>query len=218
MTYDYAGPTWSTHTSHASNLYPSATNPLSTPFNTLAALTHYTSPDHGAVPASKLTLGCPLYGRAFGCTDGPGCAFSGHGGDGDGSGNGNGDGIGGGRGGSWEPGVWDYKALPRAGAVEVVDVDEEGVGASWSFDAARRVLVSYDNVEVARAKSGFVREWGLGGVMWWESSGDRSGGGGGGGGGSLIATVCLFVVFFVVFGFVFVSGSDRVVAGNGWTG
>lgn len=183
MSYDYAGPTWSTHTSHASNLYPSPTNPASTPFNTLTAVTHYLSPHHhhhggggggGGIPPRKLVLGMPLYGRAFGHTDGAGCSFRGHGGD-------NNDG---GVSGSWEAGVWDYKALPRPEAVEGVD---EGAGASWCFDEGRRVWVSYDDVGVARVKSAFIGELGLGGGMWWESSGDREVGGEGG--GSLIATV-----------------------------
>lgn len=177
MCYDYAGAAFSTHTSHSSNLYPSPTNPHSTPFSTVAAVKYYTSPSHGAVAPSKLVLGMPLYGRAFGCTNGLGCAFQGHGGEGD-------DGVGG----SWEAGVWDYKALPRAGAVEEVDIDidgGEGVGASWSFDEGKRVLVSFDNVDVACAKSRFIKRWGLGGGMWWESSGDRSVGEE----GSLIATV-----------------------------
>lgn len=43
-------------------------------------------------------------------------------------------------------------------------------------------MVSYDNVGMAKTKAGFVREWGLGGGMWWESSADRSGE------GSLIST------------------------------
>lgn len=143
----------------------------------------------------------PLYGRAFGHTDGLGCAFHGHGGDSDGA-----DGVGG----SWEAGVWDYKALPRPGAAE--EVDEE-VGASWSFDEGRRVLVSYDNVRVAGKKAGFIGECGLGGGMWWESSGDRSGVEG----RSLIATVCLCFSFsrfslFLVFGLWFGLGGWVVVS------
>ena len=97
----------------------------------------------------------PLYGRAFGNTSGPGAPFSGNGGEG-----------------SWEQGVWDYKALPKEGAVERVDME---VGAAWSWDEEKRVVVSYDNAEVVAWKVEFIRERGLGGGMWWESSGDKGG-------------------------------------------
>ena len=97
----------------------------------------------------------PLYGRAFASTAGPGTLSSGAGGEG-----------------SWENGVWDFKVLPQSGAEEYVD---EGVGASWSFDEERRVMVSYDNKAMAKIKVDFVKRHGLGGAMWWESSGDRQG-------------------------------------------
>ena len=74
--------------------------------------------------------------------------------------------------GSFEQGVWDFKVLPRTGAKEVVDRE---VGAGWSFDAQRRTVVSYDNLEVVGLKVEFIRKMGLGGGMFWESSGDRTG-------------------------------------------
>ncbi len=76
--------------------------------------------------------------------------------------------------------MYDYKALPLEGAVERVD---EEAGATYSFDAARRHMVTYDNVAMARRKAAWVRDQGLGGAMWWESSADKSGG------DSLIANV-----------------------------
>ncbi|KAI4175822.1 MAG: hypothetical protein LQ343_001435 [Gyalolechia ehrenbergii] len=158
MAYDYAG-SWDSHAGHQANLYPSHDNPSSTPFSTVKAVEYYTS--HGVQP-SKIVLGMPLYGRAFTATDGPGHAFSGTGE------------------GSWEQGVWDYKALPKKGAKEYSD---KKVGASWSYDEGARVMVSYDTLEMAREKVEFVKEWGLGGGMWWESSADRKGE------GSLIGTV-----------------------------
>ena len=104
------------------------------------------------------------YGRAFANTDGPGKPFSGTGE------------------GSWEQGVWDFKALPKDGATECMDED---IGASWSYDEGRRVMVSYDTKEISQRKVDFIKDHGLGGAMWWESSADRQGN------ESLISTVCV---------------------------
>lgn len=162
MAYDYAG-SWDSHAGHQANLYPSHDDPFSTPFSTVKAVDYYIS--HGVHP-SKVVLGMPLYGRAFTATDGPGQAFSGTGQ------------------GSWEHGVWDYKVLPKEGAKEYVD---RKIKASWSYDETGKVMVSYDNEEIARQKAEFIIERGLGGGMWWESSADRQGE------GSLIGTVSLSV-------------------------
>ncbi|KAL8804505.1 MAG: hypothetical protein Q9182_002512 [Xanthomendoza sp. 2 TL-2023] len=151
MAYDYAG-SWDTTSGHQANLYASQDNPTSTPFSTDKAIKYYTS--HG-VAASKIVLGMPLYGRAFLNTDGPGKKYSEVGE------------------GSYEKGIWDYKVLPKDGAQEKFD---KKIGASWSYDAGRKIMVSYDTKEMAREKVEYVKKGGLGGGMWWESSGDRQGG------------------------------------------
>ncbi|KAJ5601632.1 Endochitinase B [Penicillium lagena] len=151
MAYDYAG-SWDTVAGHQANLFPSTANPSSTPFSTVAAVDHYINV--GGVPPSKMVLGMPLYGRTFVNTDGPGTPFSGVGQ------------------GSWENGVWDYKALPKPSASEHVDSNS---GASWSYSSADRTMVSYDNVAMAQTKASFVKQRQLGGGMWWESSGDKGG-------------------------------------------
>lgn len=152
MAYDYAG-SWDSLTGHQSNLSPSNSNPPSTPFATTAATSYYLSQ---GIPSSNIVLGMPLYGRAFTNTQGMGKPFSGVGA------------------GSWENGVWDFKILPQEGAQEVVD--EEVVG-SYSFDAGKSVVVSYDNSRVVGLKTEYIQGQGLGGAMWWEASGDRTGSG-----------------------------------------
>lgn len=151
MAYDFAG-SWDANAGHQANIFPSSVNTTSTPFSIDAALNHYINV--GGVPPSKIVMGMPLYGRAFENTAGPGHAYSGVGE------------------GSWESGVWDYKALPRSGASELFD---DSIGASWSYDSAARTMVSYDTVAAGREKANFIRRSGLGGGMWWEASGDKGG-------------------------------------------
>jgi chitinase len=150
MAYDYAG-SWDSAAGHQANLKPSKGNSGATPFNTEDAVEHYR---RQSVAASKIVLGMPLYGRAFENTDGLGKQFSGVGE------------------GSWESGVFDYKALPLPGAEERYD---EEARATYSYDPARRHLVTYDTPWMARKKAEWIKRHGLGGAMWWESSGDKKG-------------------------------------------
>lgn len=150
MAYDYAG-SWDSAAGHQANLYPAKNNTNSTPFSTARALEHYTR----FVDPSKIVLGLPLYGRAFENTHGVGKPYSGVGE------------------GSWENGVYDFKALPLPGAKEYYDHE---AGASYSYDEQKKMLVSYDTVPMAREKAAYVRNHYLGGAMWWESSGDKKGG------------------------------------------
>ncbi|KAL2814568.1 glycoside hydrolase superfamily [Aspergillus cavernicola] len=163
MAYDYSG-SWDILTGHNANLFASHSLPQSTPFNTHTAISAYLA---AGIPRSKINLGMPLYGRSFTNTDGPGSPFSGVGTTGQGS---------------WEAGVWDYKALPKPGA-QVVEVVGE-LGAAFSIDHASREVVSFDTVNVVKQKAAYVQFLGLGGGMWWESSADRPVGSG----GSLIET------------------------------
>ncbi|KAL4786207.1 glycoside hydrolase superfamily [Aspergillus varians] len=151
MAYDYAG-SWDQTAGHQANLYPSSANPTSTPFNTVQAVNYYINA--AGVPPHKVVLGMPIYGRAFENTDGPGHPYSGIGQ------------------GTWEQGVYDYKALPRPGATEYLDT---AVGASWSYDPSARTMISYDTVAMADIKARYIHDHGLGGAMWWETSADKGG-------------------------------------------
>ncbi|KAI2624465.1 glycoside hydrolase superfamily [Xylaria nigripes] len=150
MAYDYAG-SWDATAGHQSNLLHSISNPMATPFNTAAAIAAYTS---RGVPAHKIVLGMPLYGRAFQNTEGPGTPYSGIGE------------------GTWENGVHDYKKLPLNGSEERVDED---VGASYCYHPGTKTMVSYDTVPMARMKARYIATNCLGGAMWWESSSDKEG-------------------------------------------
>ncbi len=150
MAYDYAG-SWHPRVAHQANLYPHRTAPRTTPFNTAAAVQYYLA---CGVPADKLVLGMPLYGRGFEKTDGPGHTY---------------DGVGEG---SFQKGLYDFKQLPWEGAREFFDAD---IVATYCYDEENRFFVTYENRESALAKVAFIKQHGLGGAMWWECSGDRDG-------------------------------------------
>jgi chitinase len=94
----------------------------------------------------------PLYGRSFANTQGPGTPFNGVGG------------------GSWEQGVYDYRALPLPGAHLFRD---EKALASWTYNYQTKEMVSFDSEEVAKWKGEWIKKEGLGGSMFWELSGDK---------------------------------------------
>lgn len=149
MAYDYAG-SWDTIAGHQTNLYSNPVNIASTPFSTDRAVTDYLN---AGVPGTKLMLGMPLYGRTFQNTDGPGKPYNGVGN------------------GSWEQGVWDYKALPRPNSTELYDSVSS---ATYSYDSNSRVMISYDTVNMVHRKANYLRLRGLAGSMFWEASGDRN--------------------------------------------
>ncbi|CAG8674377.1 3788_t:CDS:2, partial [Cetraspora pellucida] len=140
MSYDMAG-SWSSVTGHQANLYG---DDLSVD----KAVTSYIS---RGVPAQKIVVGIPMYGRSFIKTKGIGYPF---------------DGIGEG---TWEKGVFDYKKLPPQNAQEFFD---DKVVASYSYDSITKELVSYDTPDVVRFKTKYVIDKNLRGVMNWEISAD----------------------------------------------
>lgn len=92
MAYDYMGSGFSNFSGHAQNVYKSETNPRSTDFDTRTPVEYYLE---SGMPAGKLNLGMPLYGRSFANTSGLGMRFSPA------------------TNGSWENGIWDYKVSLR---------------------------------------------------------------------------------------------------------
>ncbi|KJZ70431.1 hypothetical protein HIM_10169 [Hirsutella minnesotensis 3608] len=149
MTYDFTG-SFSTKTGHASNLYPSQSNMNSTPFNIAGAVQEYIS---SGFPATKISLGIPLYGHAFGQTGGLGQPFTKS------------------QEGSFgEAGFWDYKDLPRDGTG--VSYDEEA-HASYSHSGSNTELVSFETPRTVKEKAKYVKDRGLAGCFFWQASSDK---------------------------------------------
>ncbi|TYJ53965.1 hypothetical protein B9479_005371 [Cryptococcus floricola] len=156
MAYDFAG-SWDSVAGHQANLYADDPNANSVDKSVRFYL-------QAGVHPSKVVVGLPAYGRAFANTNGIGQSYSGTGE------------------GSWEAGMWDYKALPLPNSEEIND---HRLGASYSYDANKKLLISYDTQAIAHQKGDYVRHHGLGGVMWWELDADKEEGSG----GSLVRTV-----------------------------
>lgn len=72
--------------------------------------------------------------------------------------------------GSWEQGVYDYRALPLPGSFMLRDQPSI---ASWSYNYQTKEMVSFDNEEVGKWKGEWIKAEGLGGSMFWELSGDK---------------------------------------------
>jgi chitinase len=150
MAFDYAR-SWGLLTANQANFFHSTGDPFTTPFNTEDAVGNYTVK---GIALSKIVLGMPIYGRLFAATDGLRQPFNGVGQ------------------GTWQEGVYDFKALPLSGAKVFYDY---ATGSSYSYDATGKELISYDDVPVAKQKAAFIQQKGLGGAMWWESSADEVG-------------------------------------------
>ncbi|KYK57920.1 endochitinase precursor [Drechmeria coniospora] len=148
IAYDFAG-IWSKTSGHQANLHADGKQAASASVE--GAVRHYLD---AGVPSSKMHLGMPTYGRSFEATSGIGMPFTGVGK------------------GSWEPGMWDYKVLPKSGAT--VRFDNVSM-AAYSYDAATNELISFDTTQTVEGKVAYLKSKGLGGSMFWEASADRKG-------------------------------------------
>jgi len=163
MTYDYNGD-WNEFTGHLAPLYPDPAYPGDPDFHISWGVAEWTA----AVPASKLAMGMPSYGRSwygttelfgFGATPGPGTY--------------------------WEP--------PNGGEqLGILRYDEitssrfAGFTRSWSDTAkvpylhgylnGRPAFITYDDPESIAIKARYGQAAGLAGLMFWEASEDSSSG------------------------------------------
>ncbi|OQR89261.1 class V chitinase ChiB1 [Achlya hypogyna] len=154
MTYDLAG-SWSTYTDHQANLYEDPAHPPGLKFSAHGAIQDYIK---GGCPSSKIVMGIPAYGRSFEGTTGLYGNFTPP------------------TAGSWVSGndgkgVWDYKALPLAGATEYFDAK---LGAAYSYDTNRKMFTSYESPASLAAKLAYIKQYNLGGTMFWSGDADAA--------------------------------------------
>ncbi|KAF0714528.1 Aste57867_3829 [Aphanomyces stellatus] len=153
MTYDLAG-SWSTYTDHQANLYADPNHPKGLVYSVDGAIQDYLK---GGCPANKIVMGIPAYGRSFENTNGLYGNFTAP------------------TKGSWVTGsdgagIWDYKALPQAGATEVYDAK---LGAAYSYDPASKTWISYDSPQSMAQKLDYIKKYNLGGTMFWSGDADH---------------------------------------------
>ncbi|CAE6524937.1 Endochitinase 1 [Rhizoctonia solani] len=146
MGYDYSG-SWSTVSDYLANVYGGELSGVSTSATTEWYL-------KAGANKEKFVIGMPIYGRGFENTDGLHKPFNGTGP------------------GTWEAGVYDYKALPFANATVYNDLKNI---ASYSYDPVKKELISYDTPTITAAKSSWLSGQGLAGAMFWELSADKNG-------------------------------------------
>ena len=162
MTYDYNGP-WSSVSNFNAPLYLSPGDPTAPGNNADATIQNYLG---RGVPADKLVLGVPFYGRAV-------------------------EGVGNVNGGLFQAytttpmGTWDTAATGASGIFDYADIVQNYLGqpgtvlhrdagssVPWLHNPSNGFFLSYDDPISLAVKKQYISANGLGGVMIWEMSGD----------------------------------------------
>lgn len=150
MGYDYHGP-WSANTAHHSNLFINPQDPVAHwGLSSDAAIKRFI--DRG-IPAEKLVLGFPAYGREFyGVEPGE-----------------NGDGLFQ----KYQETIWPGGAIPYT-ILKKYYIDKNDFRRYWD-DAAKvpylydgETFITYEDPQSVAQKAKYVHEMKLGGIMYWE--------------------------------------------------
>lgn len=144
MAYDFSGP-WTDTCGHHAQLYtPEVPHNDAAKISCSSAVSYLQSK---GVPAKKIVLGIPTYGRSFLGASKVGDRFSGGGG---------------------EEGTFEYKDLPRPRATVHFD---EAAGAVYSVGGDGG-FVTFDDPRTVEAKAKFAKQQGLAGLFFWTGTGD----------------------------------------------
>ncbi|KAF2225410.1 glycoside hydrolase superfamily [Elsinoe ampelina] len=147
MCYDFVGP-WTGVSGYHSQLY-SSTTPQN-PYDARSAHTAISFAITQGIPANKIVMGIPAYGRSFADVDSPGKPSKASGG---------GD------------GTVLYRDLPLPDMKEQVQRDRVAAYCTGQEGG----FVSYDVPETVVIKCEYVKAQGLGGVFYWTGVGDATG-------------------------------------------
>jgi chitinase len=158
MAYDFHGG-WDATTHFNAPLFAAKDDPAgdeqSRKLNVDAAVRSYMD---AKVPAEKIVLGVPFYGRGWsGVKAANNGLFQPR------------KGI---PKGTWEEGVFDYKDLAKNYVGKFPRHWHDAAKVPWLFDPKSSLFISYDDPESLRLKGDYAREQKLGGLMCWELSAD----------------------------------------------
>lgn len=154
MTYDFREAGAESEAGHHANLYPNATDPKQQSAD--RAVREFLA---AGVPPSKLVLGVPFYGRAWGEVRPEN------------------DGL-------YQPGQALAERIDtHYGSLATELVDRNGFARRWDaaaqapflWNAAKRIFISYEDPESLRVKCRYIRDHALGGAMFWEYAADWTG-------------------------------------------
>lgn len=160
MTYDFHG-SWEKTSGFNSPLFrdPEDPFPKADTFNVQAGVQGHLD---AGVPANKLVMGLPFYGRGW-----KGC---------DSTNNGLYQDCTGPSDGTWEAGVLDYtdiknNYLNKNGFTRYWN---DTAKVPWLFNPKTGTFITYDDKESIGYKTSFIKKQGLAGAMFWELSADRN--------------------------------------------
>ena len=157
MAYDFAGP-WSTRTGFNSGLAASGQPGEDPQLNVVSAVNGYLK---AGVPAGKIVVGVPFYGRGWtgvaATNQGLFTAFGGV------------------ARGTQEAGIYEYRDLVKNHVRPALRHWHPQAKVPWLYDPAKRTMIAYEDLESIAWKVKYVQSRKLGGIMAWDLSKDATG-------------------------------------------
>ncbi len=152
MAYDLHG-TWESTTNFNAPLYKAAKDPADASLNVDASAQEYLK---AGVPADKLVVGVPFYGRGWKGVPN--------------TNNGLYQSSTGAAQGQFEEGAFTYTELKDNYLSTYKRTWNEEAQVPWLYNPDTGIFIGYDDPESIAAKAGYVKDQGLGGIMIWELS------------------------------------------------